>query len=242
MTAEYKTSKIDLGTPSVNASVDLHLPHNRWPLVLGGEQLVGPAVLFWSIVIVIVLAALGLARTGLTPLRFHHWFLLGIGMSMSTLPACILVVGWLIALDYRKKADSLEKGTFNLVQLGLAILTLLALGALVAAISQGLLGHPDMNIVGNGSSRNLLRWYHDMSDTTLPQAWVLSVPMFWYRLSMLAWALWISFGLIRILKWGWERYTTPTIWYNVPRQKRHWGKSRPETADAPAVSEEDTPD
>lgn len=226
--ARYKTSKVDLGTASVNASVDLHLPHNRWPLVLGGEQLVGPAVLFWSIVIVIVLAALGLARTGLTPLNFHHWFLLGIGMSMSTLPACVLVVGWLIALDYRKKAAHLEKETFNLLQIGLAILTVLALGALVAAISQGLLGHPDMNIAGNGSSRNLLRWYHDISDNTLPQAWVFSVPMFSYRLAMLAWALWISFGLIRILRWGWANYTTPTIWYHLPKKQRRWGRSQPE--------------
>ena len=226
--ALYKTSKVDLGTPSVNASVDLHLPHSRWPLLVGGEQRVGPAVLFWSMVLILVLAAFGLAKTGLTPLRFHHWFLLGIGMSMSTMPACILVVGWLIGLEYRRKADPLDKGTFNLVQIGLAILTVLALGALVTAISRGLLGHPDMNIVGNGSSRNLLRWYQDISDKTLPQAWVFSVPMYCYRLAMLAWALWISFGLVRILRWGWGRYTTPTIWYHLPKKQRRWGRSQPE--------------
>ena len=242
LTTRYETSRVDLGAPSVNASVDLHLPHNRWPLWVGGEPLIGPAVLFWSIVIVIVLAAFGLARTGLTPLGFRNWFLLGIGMSMSTLPACLLVVGWLIALDFRQKAGRLEKGTFNLVQIGLALLTVLAVGALVAAISQGLLGHPDMNIVGNGSSRNVLRWYQDVSDHTLPQAWMISLPMFAYRLAMLAWALWISFWLIRILKWGWDKYTAPAIWYPLPRGRRQWGSGESKEPPAPPEADEHGPE
>jgi hypothetical protein len=162
-------------------------------------------------------------------------------MSMSTLPACLLVVGWLIALDFRQKAGRLEEGTFNLVQIGLALLTVFAVGALVAAISQGLLGHPDMNIVGNGSSRVLLRWYQDVSDHTLPQAWMISLPMFAYRLAMLAWALWISFWLIKILRWGWERYTTPTIWYPLPRGRRHWGSRGSKEPPAPPETGEEGP-
>ena len=105
------------------------------------------------------------------------------------------------------------------------MLTLLALGALVFAISQGLLGHPDMNIVGNGSGAGLLRWYQDVSDRTLPQAWVFSIPMVVYRLAMLAWALWISFWLVGVVKWGWKRFTEPIIWYSSP----------PKPKDPPAV-------
>lgn len=216
ITSRFRTPAIDLGIPSVNASVDLVLPASRWPLLVGGEQLAGPAVLFWSVIFVIILVAFGLARTGLTPLRFHHWLLLGIGLSMSNLAACILVVGWLIALDLRQKASTVKMDTFNLIQGGIGILTVLALGSLLYAISHGLLGHPDMNIVGNGSSSNLLRWYQDVSAPTLPRAWVYSVPMFVYRVAMLAWALWISFALVGILKWGWQRFTEPTIWYRSP--------------------------
>ena len=135
---------------------------------------------------------------------------------MSNLAACFIVVGWLIALDRRKKAVTLDKGVFNLMQIGIGLLTLLALSALLFAISQGLLGHPDMNIVGNGSHSNLLRWYHDLSDRTLPQAWVFSIPMLAYRLAMLGWALWVSFWLVGIVKWGWKRFTEPTIWYSSP--------------------------
>ena len=125
----------------------------------------------------------------------------------------MLVVGWLIALEYRKKVDpEMDKGHFNLIQLGLGALTVLALLSLLFAISQGLLGHPDMNIFGNGSYNSLLRWYQDYSPNTLPQAWLLSIPLFWYRLAMLAWALWLAFALLRWLKWGWGCYSTAGLW------------------------------
>ena len=156
----------------------------------------------------VVLVAFGLSKTGLTPLRFYQWLLLGIGMSMSNLSACLLVVTWLMALELKGKNAvlTLEKGRFNLVQLGIGALTVLAMGALLFAVSQGLLGHPDMNIAGNGSHSSLLRWYHDMSDHTLPQAWVISIPMICYRAAMLAWALWLSFWLIGVFKWGWKQF------------------------------------
>jgi hypothetical protein len=170
----------------------------------------------------IVLALGSTSKSKLTQLKFYQLLLLGIGMSQSNLAGVLLVVGWLIALDYRKKVKpDMDQGTFNLIQIGLGGLTVLALLSLVFAISQGLLGHPDMNIVGNGSSRNLLRWYQDYSMSTLPQAWLLSIPMFWYRLAMLAWALWLSFTLIRILRYGWQAFSEPVLWHpNVKNIKR----------------------
>jgi hypothetical protein len=109
-----------------------------------------------------------------------------------------------------------ERDKFNVVQIGMAVLTILAVGSLVLAISQRLLGHPDMNITGNRSDSSLLRWYQDVSDRTIPQAWVFSIPMLTYRGAMLAWAFWISFWLAGILKWGWQQFTSPKIWYSTP--------------------------
>lgn len=214
--SRYTSSHMDLGAPSVNTSVDIHLPGERWPLFMGGEPLVGPAVLFWSVLMVVVLVAGGLSRTGWAQLKFRHWLLLGIGLSMSHLAAGFIVVGWLIALDRRQMADSIKGHLFNLIQIGLAGLTLMALGSLVFAVSQGLLGHPDMNIVGNGSHTSLLRWYQDVSAPVLPRVWVVSIPMLVYRMAMLAWALWLSFWLVGILKWGWHRFAQPMIWQNIP--------------------------
>jgi hypothetical protein len=236
MATRYQSSHVDLGTQSVNASVDIYLPRNRWPLFVGGEQLVGPAVLFWSVLIIIVLVAFGLSKTGWTPLKFYHWFLLGIGMSMSNLAAGLIVAGWLIALNFREKGEKLEDRQFNAMQVGLVILTVAAVASLVFAISKGLLCHPDMNITGNGSHSSLLRWYQDVSDPTVPQAWLFSIPMFTYRIAMLAWALWISFWLVGILKWGWQQFTTPKIWISLPRVKK---KKKTKKADKPDSDQED---
>jgi hypothetical protein len=216
METRYQSSLVDLGVSSVNAGLDIYLPSNCWPLFLGGDQLMGPAILFWSVIIMIVLVAFGLSKTGWTPLGFYHWFLLGIGMSMGNLPGCLLVVGWLIALDRKSKIGHLEGLKFNLVQAGIVLLTLAAMGSLVFAVSNGLLGHPDMNILGNGSDSHLLRWYQDVSGPTLPRAWVFSIPIAVYRTAMLAWALWLSFWLVKILKWGWQQFVLPRIWYPLP--------------------------
>jgi len=216
MTTRYTSSSVDLGAPSVNASIDIHLPRERWPLLVGGEPLVGPAVLFWSVIIIIVLVAGGLSRTGWADLKFYQWLLLAIGLSMSHLAAGFIVVGWLIALDRRKSCDHFTGHRFNFIQMGIIVLTLAAMGSMVFAVSNGLLGHPDMNIAGNGSSGGLLRWYQDVSLSTLPQTWVVSIPMLFYRLSMLAWSLWLSFWLVGILKWGWQQFTRPTVWYALP--------------------------
>ncbi|SLM27852.1 conserved membrane hypothetical protein [Desulfamplus magnetovallimortis] len=224
----YRTPEIDLGTDSVNAAIDLHLSRDRWPLFIGGEQLAGPAVLFWSVMLVVFIAAFGLASSGLSPLKFHHWFLLGTGMAMSSLSACLFVALWLIIMDLRKKAntlsDTLTPQRFNFIQIGLAGLTFLAIASLVFAISNGLIGHPEMNIKGNGSSAYFLRWYQDISETIVPRGWLLSLPMLVYRALMLSWALWISVGLVHILKWGWKRFTEPVMWYTIPKKPFEWNR------------------
>ena len=90
--------------------------------------------------------------------------------------------------------------------------TVVALGILFYAIQQGLLGQPEMQIAGNGSSAEYLRWYQDRSGNVLPQAWIVSVPLLVYRLLMLAWALWIAAALLRWLRWAWESFGIGGYW------------------------------
>jgi hypothetical protein len=80
------------------------------------------------------------------------------------------------------------------------------------SVRTGLLGLPEMQIAGNGSSGSLLRWYQDRADALLPQAWVLSVPLLVYRIAMLAWALWLAQALLRWLRWGWECFSHGELW------------------------------
>jgi hypothetical protein len=215
ISALFATPAVDLGAPSVNASTQMEMPRSRWVLLAGGPSL-GPAVMFWGLLIVIVAVALGLGRTGRTPLKTRHWLLLGVGLSQIPVYLSIIVVGWLFALDARGrlKAD-LPKWRFNLMQAGLALLTLVALALLFYSVKQGLLGLPEMQIAGNGSNGYLLKWFEDRADTAPWEAWVLSVPLTVYRVLMLAWALWITFALLRWLRWSWEAFSSGGYWRSV---------------------------
>ena len=51
----FRTPAADLGAPSVNSSITLTPGENRWLLWAGGPRL-GPAVLYWSVIAIIVLA------------------------------------------------------------------------------------------------------------------------------------------------------------------------------------------
>ncbi len=215
ISALFATPAVDLGAASVNASTQIELPRSRWVLFTGGPSL-GPAVMFWGLLIVIVVVALGLGRTGRTPLKTHHWLLLGIGLSQIPIYLSIIVVGWLFALDARGRLNAeLPKWQFNLMQVGLVLLTLVALGLLFYAVKQGLLGLPEMQIAGNGSSGYLLRWFEDRAGNLPSDAWVLSVPLTIYRLLMLAWALWIAFALLRWLRWSWDAFSSGGYWRSI---------------------------
>src|SRR5262249_34979920 len=59
--AWFRGSAVDLGAPSVNAHVELHVPDGRWVLFAGGPRL-GPSVLFWSMLLIVAGLAVALGR------------------------------------------------------------------------------------------------------------------------------------------------------------------------------------
>ncbi len=212
-TLQYQLPAIDLGLPSVNSRISFYPPQDRWVLWADGPRM-GPAVLFWGILLVLFVLAFGLGYSKLTPLGFFSWFLLGIGLSQVN-PALILVfIAWLFALGVRHtiKPQQFSAFTFNSIQIGIAGLTVLALFILFTAVSSGLLGSPDMQIMGNDSYHSELHWYQDRSSNTLPQPYFISVPMLVYRCLMLAWALWLAVALIHWLRWGWSAISQGGLW------------------------------
>ncbi|MBU0945660.1 MAG: hypothetical protein KJ804_08750 [Proteobacteria bacterium] len=221
------TQPVDLGMENVNTSIEMTLPSSRWILLSGGPR-IGPAVLFWGELLVIILIALLLGRIKLTPLSTLQWLLLSLGLSQIPAPLAALVVIWLILLGLRKKkgGEITQATTFNIVQILLVLITFSALAALFYAIQQGLLGHPDMQIGGNGSSGHTLRWYQDRNVSILPTAWVISVPLLAYRISMLLWALWLALALLNWLRWGWDCFSDTTTWKQPPPQKKPLAKGQ----------------
>ncbi len=209
--------KVDLGVSSVNASIHMDVPLSRWILLTGGPR-IGPAVLFWGELLVIILLSFFLGRIRFIELTTIQWLLLGIGLSQVSVVYGALVVGWLFLLGLRKqKGETLTSPiAFNLLQIVLVAATVLACFSLLYAVQKGLLGYPDMQIGGNGSHGRSLIWYQDRNTPSLPQAWIVSVPLFVYRCLMLAWALWLAFSLMKWLRWGWTCFTTGGIWHKSP--------------------------
>ncbi|MBC2711116.1 MAG: hypothetical protein HGJ94_09005 [Desulfosarcina sp.] len=207
-----KGPRVNVGDSAVNAAVTFHMPDNRWILFTGGPRL-GPAVLFWSYVIVVVLVAVGLGKTVVTPLRTLHWLLLGLGLTQVPAVVAVLVVGWLLALGYRCRKDAPDNAmAFNLIQVLLVTITVAALVGLYTAIERGLLGIPDMQIAGNHSTRFQLNWAQDRIGGTMPTPWVVSLPQWIYHLLMLAWSLWLAFSLVSWLRWGWGCFSKDRLW------------------------------
>ena len=215
MTRAPEVSIGDTGQQAVNASVVFKMGPDRWILWAGGPRL-GPAVLFWSYLAIVVLAAVGLGRTTWTPLKTRHWLLLGLGLTQVEPLTAIMIVGWLLALGLRDRYD-LAQGSFvfDLSQLVLVVWTLAALAGLYSSIENGLLGIPQMQIAGNGSSDYLLQWTRDRIDSTMPRPWVLSLPMLVYRVLMLVWALWLAMALLKWLSWGWQCFSKRGLWRRV---------------------------
>lgn len=211
---------INIGVDNVNNSMHLVLSRDRWILFTNGPTM-GPAVLFWGVLLVILLGSIILGRIKNSPLKSWQWFLLGTGLSLATPIMIILVVGWLLALSYRPRLNAVENRLiFNAAQILLVFLTLIALGSLFIALQQGLLGWPDMQISGNFSNAWSLHWYQDRSLAELPQPWVLSVPLLVYRILMLLWALWLAFSLISWLRMGWLNFSDGGLWRAGKKKKK----------------------
>jgi len=212
----FNSSTVDLGSNSVNSVITIKPGNNRWVLFASGPKM-GPAVLFWGMFIVILIIAAGLGHIKETPLNTLQWIILGIGLSASQPGAVVIIAGSIFALRYRSTLDvtQMSRVKFNGFQILLIILIFLSITSLLAAIEQGLLGSPDMQITGNGSSMYQLNWYADRINSSLSSAMMISVPVYIYQLMMLAWSIWLAFALIKWAQWGWEQFSKQEYWRSI---------------------------
>jgi hypothetical protein len=206
-----RPAAVNLNAPASNVTTSVSLPRDRWPLWVSGTG-VGPAVLYWPELIVFLAVAWLLGKWKYSPLRTHEWLLLGLGLSTLSWWVFLLVALWLFALRWRQDWDgSGPRLRFNSVQVALATLTVLAVGALVfAGVRQSLLASPDMGIAGAYGGQ--FNWFLDRVESALPLPQVISAPMWVYRALMFAWALWIALALLRWLRWAWQAWKAKGVW------------------------------
>ncbi len=208
----WRLPAVDLGIPASNVSMVVSMPENRWVLWAGGPDL-GPAVLYWSEFAVFVLVAFALGAVPGMPLRRRDWLLLGLGLSTVSWSLLVVFALWVFVLAWRGRArPDWGRNLFNALQLGIALLSVFVMISLVSAIPTGLLAAPDMHVTGAGSYGNELHWFQDRVESALPGASVLSLPLWVYKAVILAWALWLSFALMRWLPWAWRSWSEGGTW------------------------------
>ena len=219
METVVSTGDVVLPVEGSNITTAMVVPESRWILWADGP-LRGPAVRFWTILACAVLAAWVLGSLSLSPLRRVEWVLLAIGLTQVHVAAALIVVGWLFLVAWRgtKDPNQMRLANFNLLQLVIILATILSMGILVVVVGQGLLGNPDMFIIGNNSSRTYLQWFQPRVGQNLPEPFVVSISVWFYRLAMLFWALWLASALLRWLKWAWTQFNQGTRWRRNPEK------------------------
>lgn len=210
-----ETPLFELPSTTSNIDLRLELPRSRWPLLVGGPD-IGPAMLFWGVLLVICAVALVLGRVVKRlklsiPLTSWSWLLLAVGVSTVSTAVSIPIVLWFFALEARSRL-AVSWRLHNVVQVLLIVLTVVAVTSLCVTIPQSLLSTPNMQVTGNGSSNYIYNWYQDHSLAQLPVGWVYSVPLWLYRVAMLLWSLWLVFALLRWAKWGWQCFSAEGVW------------------------------
>ncbi|MBX3216254.1 MAG: hypothetical protein KF850_29715 [Labilithrix sp.] len=210
----FTTPAVDLGAASVNATTTIAMPEGRWVLGFRGPRL-GPVVLFWSLLAVVLAVSVAIGAMRRTPIAIWQWLLLAIGLSQVNVVAGAFVVAWLHLLAWREKGE-LGRVAFNLRQVAIVLATVVTFFVLLAAVHQGLLGHPDMQVSGNRSTSTDLRWFTDRSEAALAMPLTVSAPMFVYRAAMLAWALWLALSIVGWLRWGFGAFASGGFWRRPP--------------------------
>lgn len=207
----YALPAVGLSAPAANVTLRLELPPERWLLFTRGPAW-GPAVLFWPYLVFLLASAWLLGRVPGSPLTSPQWLLFGLGLSQIPALGALFVAAFFFALAWRERRPFAGALAFDLAQLGLLLGALVTVVLLYQAIQTGLLFRPDMQVAGQGSSDTVLRWYADRVAEATPRAGVVSLPLWVYRVAMLAWALWLALRLVGWSAWAWRAFSEGGVW------------------------------
>jgi hypothetical protein len=214
-----RPSTVDLGTPASNLQLRMRLGDSRWVLAAWGPGF-GPAVLYWGELVVFIAVAWFLGRWTRSPLRFHEWLLLGLGLSTQSWFVFALTAAWLITLRWRdgwQPAAEFPRWRYNSVQVVLAVFTFVTIVTLVfSGIRNGLLAQPDMHVEASYGGWDMYSWFVDQSRGVVEGPTLISVPMWVYRGLFFAWALWMAFALVRWLRWAFNAWKAGGLWRSKP--------------------------
>lgn len=209
-----------------NLTTSITIPHDRFVVWTRGSG-IGPAILFWSLIPVIAGIAILLGSFRIGETRAIAWFFILLGLAQTSyfmgaaggLSFAFFIVVWLLLIKRRAEMDPFQAKPFrfNLGQLALIFLTMLILLSLPGVLSGALLGSPDFMVSGYKSSRFMLSWFEDVGTQ---RHVVYSVPLVFYRIFVLIWALWFAGKLLAWLRLGWAAFTKGAMFRELPKREK----------------------
>ncbi|MBV1878797.1 MAG: hypothetical protein KUG79_14240 [Pseudomonadales bacterium] len=217
---QSKTPEILLPQGAANINIEYALHRDRWPLFASGPA-IGPALLYWGMLTVIIFAAIILSMLAQKlaleiPVTLTGWLLLGIGLSTVNSYGILVVASFFFLLALRKQKvipQQWSRKKFNGLQMLIIALTVLTIIIFISAIPLGLLSNPDMKVVGNGSTSHLYKYYQDRAPAdNFPIVSLTTVSLLSYRLVMLLWSLWLATRIIHWASWWWQCYSHQGSW------------------------------
>lgn len=237
---------VSIDAPAANLRWMLEVPPNQWVLLVGGP-LLGPAVLLWGVLLAMGALAYALSRSVREPFApsFAGWLAVLVPISALSPWSALALVAFVCALAAKRRfMGSIQPRRWNGVQLGLMLLGLISAAILLSGVYQGLLGSPDMMVVGNGSSASSLSWYQDKAEMAGPtsgavSAWAVLAPMWAWRAGMLLWALWIASAVAKRLPAIWAVLNAGGLWrksaaLQAPAQRTDEGSGSEEAPEVDA--------
>lgn len=211
--------EVKLPVDCANTSTIISLSSDdRWVLWADGPRR-GPAVRLWPVLIAVILFGFVLGGVKHSPLRSYEWVFLLLGLTQIPLMAGFFIVGWLFWVSLRGRyGQYLPSVAFNFNQLAIIGGVIPVVVILLVVLHKGLLGEPEMRILGEGSIAGSLKWFQARGEgSALPVPSVYSVSIWFYRAFMLVWAVWLAFAVLRWARWAWTQLREDGFWKGVTK-------------------------
>ena len=208
-----RVPSISIGSPAANIETSIRLGGERWLLAASGDGMPwGPAILFWWTLALIAIVAALLGAVPNLPMKWWEWGLVAVGLAQLPPAAMVPIVLWFVILSWRRQRPYEAWWRFDLVQMAIVGLTLVAIVTMYAAAHSNLVLEVDMQVAGYGSTTEHLRWYADRADGRLPSPSIVSLPIPVYRGLSFLWALWAVLLIVRSARWGWSSFSSGGWW------------------------------
>lgn len=242
-----RAPKLAISAATANIIWKMSVPNDEWVLFTWGP-LMGPAVLIWGVLIAMVILSFALSKmvkSEFAP-NFGGWIALLVPLSVLSPWSALVVVAFVIAMDFKRaRSGEVKDAAWNGFQFLLMLLGVLSSFILMSGVYSGLLGVPNMMVVGNGSNANLLNWYSDrsMHEASVGMsahfdAGAVLAPIWVWRIIMLGWAIWIAATVAKRIPKMWAVLTLGGFWRRSEKPKASAKKQENPAVDSSMEVEE----